>query len=154
MKAASDKPDLIIADALMPIMDGFQLLIQLKKSKPLRSIIFIFYSATYTDERDVQFGLSLGAEAYIVKPKDPVELWQEIEDIVLKAEGNKKSVTTEPIEEEGEYLERYSEMVALKLEHKISLLEKSERAYKRLSEELSQTVKELTEYPEKIQGLD
>ena len=49
-----------------------------------RAIPFIFYSATYAEQQDVQLGLSLGAEGYIVKPKDPAEIWHEVERILEK----------------------------------------------------------------------
>ena len=150
-KAAASMPDLIISDALMPVMDGFQFLIQMKKNESLKVIPFIFYSATYTEEQDMQLGLSLGAEAYIVKPKDPVELWQEVESKVLKVgEGN--AVAIELIEEE-DYLRKYSEVVNLKLERKIRLLEESQRSYRILSENLSRTVKELSESEKKFKDL-
>ncbi|OGR18805.1 MAG: hypothetical protein A2X81_04860 [Desulfobacterales bacterium GWB2_56_26] len=151
-RASASLPDLIISDALMPVMDGFQFLRQLKKDDRLTSIPFIFYSATYTEEQDVQLGLSLGAEAYIIKPKDPVELWQEVEIIARKV-GVRKVVPTELIEEEEDYLGKYSEVVALKLERKIQLLEESQRSYRILSEDLSQTVKELTESERKFKDL-
>jgi len=150
--AVASMPDLVISDALMPVMDGFHFLRHLKKHETLKSIPFIFYSATYTEEQDVQLCLSLGAEAYIVKPKDPVELWQEVENIVLKV-GDRKVVPTELIEEEEDYLGKYSEVVAIKLEHKIRLLEESQRSYRILSEELSQSIKELSESERKFKDL-
>jgi len=62
-------PHLIITDILMPVMDGFTLCREWKKDEQLKSIPFIFYSATYTDERDKEFGLNLGADLFIVKPR-------------------------------------------------------------------------------------
>lgn len=151
-RAAASMPDLIISDVLMPVMDGFQFLIHMKKNETLKLIPFIFYSATYTEEQDMQLGLSLGADAYIVKPKDPVELWQEVESTVLKA-GEEKAIAIELIGEEEDYLRKYSERVNLKLEHKIRLLEESQRSYKILSEDLSRIVKELSESEKKFKDL-
>ena len=151
-KAETCRPELIVSDVLMPGLDGFQFLKRLKKDEYLRSIPFIFYSATYTEERDMQLGLSLGAEAYLVKPMDPRELWQEVERIAQKAM-KKKNLASEIIEEEEDYLRKYSEIVALKLERKIRLLEESQHAYKLLSEDLSQVVEELTESERKFKDL-
>ena len=123
LKAASaHHPDLIISDALMPVMDGFQLLKRIKTDEGLRSIRFIFYSATYREALDVELGISLGAEDYIIKPKEPNELWDEIEKI-LQSRKEEKKILPVLVEAEEEYLKRYSEVVAAKLEMKIKELE-------------------------------
>src|SRR6185369_927273 len=67
--ARSHKPALIISDALMPKMDGFQFLRKVKIDPVLRTIPFIFYSTVYTGSRDEKLAMSLGADAFVVKPK-------------------------------------------------------------------------------------
>ncbi len=134
-KAKTCSPGLIISDALMPVMDGFRFLSAIKQDGRLKSIPFIFYSATYKGVQDVELALSLGAEAYIFKPKDPVEFWDEVE-IILQESKKKEAVTAELIEENEEYLKRYSEIVALKLEERIKELEESHQAYQTLAENL------------------
>jgi len=124
--AAAHRPDMIVSDALMPVMDGFQFLRNIKTNEILKSIPFIFYSATYKGYLDVQLAMSLGAEAYIIKPKDPLELWKEIE-IIIKEGKREKVVSAELVEEDEEYLRKYSQVVAIKLEGKIKELEKSEK---------------------------
>src|ERR1035437_6782221 len=60
--------DLIISDVLMPVMDGFQFLRNLRESN---SIPFIFYSAVYDSDMDMQLATSLGADGYLAKPMIP-----------------------------------------------------------------------------------
>src|SRR5687768_6381062 len=69
--ATRDPPDMIVADILMPVLDGFSLCRQWRRDAQLKKIPFVFYSGTYTDPRDQAFALSLGADRYIIKPIEP-----------------------------------------------------------------------------------
>ena len=121
--AAAHRPDLIISDALMPVLDGFNFLKKLKEDAVLKAIPFIFYSATYKADKDLALAAALGAEAYILKPKEPAELWREIEEVLAKG-GNLKTVAAGEVTD-LEYLRKYSAMVATKLEQKVAELEKA-----------------------------
>ncbi|MDD5758205.1 MAG: response regulator [Desulfobulbaceae bacterium] len=121
--AAAHRPDLIISDALMPVLDGFNFLKRLKEDVVLKTIPFIFYSATYQEDKDLALAASLGAMAYIFKPMDPAELWGEITE-VLKKGGNLKTVAAGEMTD-VEYLQKYSSIVATKLEEKVVELEKA-----------------------------
>jgi two-component system, cell cycle sensor histidine kinase and response regulator CckA len=68
--ARKHKPHLIISDVLMPVMDGFSFCHECKLDDDLQDVPFVFYTATYTGERDRAFGMSLGAEAFFIKPDD------------------------------------------------------------------------------------
>jgi len=74
--AIRHQPDIIISDALMPRMDGFKLLRSLKADPCLKLIPFLFYSAIYAGELEEKLALTLGAEAFVVKPTEPEELWE------------------------------------------------------------------------------
>ncbi len=122
--ASSDRPDLIVSDALMPVMDGFQFLRCIKTDESLRSIPFIFYSAVYTGNKEAELAISLGAEAFIVKPKDAQEFWDELSTILTRCTLKKESVVrTELGHEEEDFLRKYSHIVAEKLEEKVRILE-------------------------------
>jgi two-component sensor histidine kinase/ActR/RegA family two-component response regulator len=82
-RARRDPPDLIISDILMPVMDGFTLCCEWRRDPRLKRIPFVFYTATYTDRKDEELALKLGADLFLRKPLDP----DEIVKIVLQFEG-------------------------------------------------------------------
>jgi PAS domain S-box-containing protein len=137
-KAKQKAPDLIISDALMPVMDGFQFLKEVKQEPSLRSVPFIFYSSSYKEYQDVRLAMSLGAAAYVIKPVDPVELWGKIETL-LGADRKEKVPSVPLIKEDAEYLKRYSEVVATMLDEKVRELEKTLEERKRAEESLKKS---------------
>lgn len=137
--ARTHRPDLIISDALMPRMDGFEFLRAVKMDAELKSIPFVFHSAVYTGLKDKELALSLGAEAFIAKPMEPEAFWEELTTILQQRKTARENpVAAELMEEEKEYLRKYSGVVAAKLEEKISELENTlierEKAEKALLE--------------------
>jgi PAS domain S-box-containing protein len=135
--AVMHMPDLIISDVFMPGMDGFQFL---RNLKTISSIPFIFYSAVYKGNEDVQLAHSLGAEAYIIKPKEPVELWEEIA-LIIGTDKKERAVPAGPVEEDADYLKRYSHVVAAKLEEKVTELEATLAERELVVEALSESEK-------------
>lgn len=140
--ANKDVPDLIISDILMPVMDGYSLCRECKKSDKLNKIPFVFYTATYTDPKDEEFALSLGADSFILKPQDPDVFLKEIKKFLNK-EAETGSVSGQPeLPPETIILKEYNQTLIRKLEDKMMQTEKSER-------ELKKTVKELENNLEK-----
>jgi signal transduction histidine kinase len=124
--AARHKPDIIISDALMPRMDGFQLLRALKADPDLNSIPFIFYSSTYTGDKEAELAQSLGAEAFVAKPVEPSELWKKSCAIMKEWEARQRKPAHPAIDESNEqFLREYSKIVANKLEEKVLELEEA-----------------------------
>jgi two-component system phosphate regulon response regulator PhoB len=76
--AARELPDLILLDAMMPSLSGFEVLRRLKADPNLRSIPVIMVTAK-GHERDVLSGLRGGAVDYIVKPFSLKELSARVE---------------------------------------------------------------------------
>jgi DNA-binding response OmpR family regulator len=66
-------PDLIIADILMPEMDGYAFYQEVQKRSEWRHIPFIFLTSM-AEREDIQKGLELGVDTYITKPFDPEDL--------------------------------------------------------------------------------
>lgn len=75
--AASEKPDVILLDCMMPRMDGYEACRQLKLNPELQHIPVIFLTAK-SQESEIKRGLQLGAVGYLVKPFNPMSLADEI----------------------------------------------------------------------------
>ena len=67
------KPDLILLDAVMPKLDGFETCKRLKKNRDLRNIPIIFMTGL-TDPASILKGLNAGGVDYVTKPVNPEEL--------------------------------------------------------------------------------
>ncbi|MEN6444089.1 MAG: PAS domain S-box protein [Methanoregula sp.] len=134
--ALKNPPDLIIADILMPVMDGFELCRKWKAEERLTTIPFIFYTATYTDPKDEQFALSLGAERFMVKPQKPEVLVQAVREVLEKA---RHTTPGSPVKSQGEEMEElrlYNAVLFHKLEKKMRELEGEISERKRVEEEM------------------
>jgi PAS domain S-box-containing protein len=125
--ALADPPELVISDLLMPIMDGFTLLRQWKVDQRLNRIPFVVYTATYTDPKDEQLALDLGADAFIVKPTEPAPFMVRIREVLAKAARGDMSPANAPVGEETDLLRQYSEVLIHKLESKALKLEEANR---------------------------
>jgi diguanylate cyclase (GGDEF)-like protein/PAS domain S-box-containing protein len=80
-QAKAEHPELIITDILMPGIDGFELCRRIRTIEALRHTPIIVYSATYVDRRDEEMAMAAGANRFIIKPIEPVEMVRQIEEI-------------------------------------------------------------------------
>jgi signal transduction histidine kinase len=71
--AARIKPDLILCDITMPEMDGYEVLVEIRRTPDIAAVPFIFLTAR-TDRPFVRHGMELGADDYITKPFTPAEI--------------------------------------------------------------------------------
>jgi diguanylate cyclase (GGDEF)-like protein len=71
-QARALKPDLILCDWMMPGMDGLQVCQAVKEDPALKDTFFIFLTAL--DKKHIDTGISQGADDFITKPIDPVEV--------------------------------------------------------------------------------
>lgn len=117
-----ERPALVITDILMPKMDGFNLVHQMRLSPATRDIPVIFLSATYIAPEDKNFAVLIGATRFIEKPIDIDLLIRTIEDLLTKA----KPEDTQPLRD-IEFYEEYRNRLKIKLEQKAKQTARIER---------------------------
>jgi CheY-like chemotaxis protein/MinD-like ATPase involved in chromosome partitioning or flagellar assembly len=82
-KAASDHPDLIILDVMMPDMDGYEVTRRLRSNAATQNIPIIMFTAkTLIDDKVKAF--ELGADDYLTKPTHPAELASRVKAILAR----------------------------------------------------------------------
>ena len=81
--AAQTRPDLILCDIMMPELDGYGVLHLLGKDESTSNIPFIFLTAR-AEKQDHRKGMLLGADDYLTKPYDDVELLSAVETRLAK----------------------------------------------------------------------
>jgi two-component system, OmpR family, alkaline phosphatase synthesis response regulator PhoP len=86
-KVFTENPDLIILDLMMPGIDGFEVCKRLKENPNTCEIPIVILSAKTQLQSKIK-GVSLGAEDYITKPFDPVELEARVKRLLLNTEEN------------------------------------------------------------------
>lgn len=88
--AISNNPDLILCDVMMPELDGFGVLRILNSNPTTLNVPFMFLTAK-AEKADFRKGMGLGADDYITKPFDDVDLLDAIEMRLKKSEHIQKS---------------------------------------------------------------
>ncbi len=83
LRAQNDHPDVVISDIMMPRRDGLQLLADLKKGPATQDLPVILLSAK-AQKTEVEQGLQLGADDYITKPFDPLELIDRLNAVMTR----------------------------------------------------------------------
>jgi DNA-binding response OmpR family regulator len=79
---AEEKPDLIILDIMMPVMDGWDTLKELRKTSNVPVIMLSAKGETF----DKVLGLELGADDYIVKPFEPKEMIARVKAVIRRSD--------------------------------------------------------------------
>ena len=125
------KPDLILCDIMMPQLDGYGVLYMLSRNTDTASIPFIFLTAK-AERLDFRKGMEMGADDYLTKPFDDIELLNAIESRLNKNEKQKNyySKTLENLEnltagsEDG-----IAELKALIVSRKVRQIKKKQILY-------------------------
>lgn len=95
---ALERPDLIVMDVMMPEMDGLEALQKLKSDEQTANIPVVMLTAKAQDA-DVFQGWQSGADLYLTKPFNPIELLTFVKRI-LDAQNDQKSDKTYEIEDD------------------------------------------------------
>ena len=123
------RPALVITDILMPRLNGFALVHQLRSDPRTRGIPIIFLSATFVTPEDKAFAMKLGATRFLEKPVDTEEFLLTVAEVLTGGPA------TLPIPlGEGDYYRGYRDRLENKLRHKNTQIARTERLLETLPE--------------------
>lgn len=94
--AQQNHPDLILCDIMMPELDGYGVLHVLSKDPETATIPFVFLTAK-SDRGDLRAAMNLGADDYITKPFDSVDLLKVVETRLRKIQSLKSALINEQV---------------------------------------------------------
>src|SRR4029078_7411958 len=93
--AFREKPDVIVCDIMMPELDGYGVLHLVRKNPDFQNTPFIFLTAK-TERGDFRKGMEMGADDYITKPFDDIELLNAVEVRLRKSQILEQNYTSSP----------------------------------------------------------
>ncbi|MFY2563018.1 ATP-binding protein, partial [Corallococcus terminator] len=124
-RARLQPPDLILSDVMMPVMDGFGLVRELRADPRTRTIPIILLSARAGDESTVE-GLSSGADDYLVKPFSARELIArvrtQLEMVSVRREVTRKETEKEALLDSVHLRDEFLSLVSHELRTPVSVL--------------------------------
>lgn len=135
VKIKQEKPALIIADILMPKMDGFTLVHHLRLNPETRDIPIVFLSATYVAPEDRDFALAIGVNQFIEKPVDLESFLPIISELLSRR------VSSQGTMSDREFYEGYLKRLGTKLHHKNVQITRSEHLLETLPEDEKETIR-------------
>ncbi len=91
-KVAQNKPDIILLDVMMPVMDGYECCKRLKENPETEDIPIIFLTAK-TRTNDIIQGIRVGVDDYIMKPYEFEDLYNRIMKILDSSKTIKRRIT-------------------------------------------------------------
>jgi len=124
-----ERPALVIADILMPKMDGFSLLHRIRIDPNTRDIPVVFLSATYVTQEDKEFARAIGVTSFLEKPVDLEKFFPIISDILTGG-----GPTTPLSLNEFEFYDGYRKRLEAKLSQKVTQIARDEHLLKTLSD--------------------
>ncbi|ANQ84657.1 putative signaling protein [Azoarcus olearius] len=146
-------PDLVICDILMPTMDGYEFVRQLRADPDLAATEVMFYTANYHEPEARNLARTLGVGRILVKPSIPEDILEEIERALAQAprpvpapaedfDREHRRVLTDKLAAKAEELERANQRLAALTELNLQL--SAERDMHALLDKVCQGARELT----------
>jgi two-component system sporulation sensor kinase A len=129
---------LVVADAMMPKIDGFQLCKEARALPEFAAVPFVIYTGNYVDEADEEFARSIGVDRYVMKFAGMGALTEAVNELVEQHYGRKPGQPTEAQAhlDDRAFLEKHRALVIRKLEEKMSELEVYAETLERKNREL------------------
>jgi len=115
-----ERPKIVIADIMMPHLDGYGLVHRLRINPETRHIPVVFITATYVAPEDREFALKIGVSRILKKPVDFEMFLQTVEDMLSKAH------QPPPDSDEYKFYDGYRELLEAKLDQKTRLIAREE----------------------------
>ena len=132
----AEHPALIIADILMPKMDGFSLVHYMRLHSELRDIPVVFLSATYVAPEDREFAIAIGVTRFLEKPVDLEAFLPIVSELLTK-----KTPDGYQSMSDREFYEGYLKRLETKLHHKSVQIARSQHLLETLDEDEKPTIK-------------
>lgn len=120
-----ERPAVVIADIMMPHLDGFGMVHRLRLDPATRDIPVIFITATYVTPDDRDFALTIGATRFIQKPIDLDGFLKTVEDLLRQ----EVHVAAEPLTE-FDFYDGYRKRLEAKLKQKNKQISRDEHLLK------------------------
>ncbi len=125
-KALDNPPDLILCDIMMPGMDGYEVLYLLSKNPATSHLPFIFLTAK-SEKQDFRKGMNMGADDYITKPFEEMDLLGAIE---RRLEKYKELAKASDVSELANIAEKYHSLADLEKDRKTRTFKKKDVIYR------------------------
>ena len=151
-------PDVILLDIVMPEMDGFEVCRKLKNDQYLHGIPVVFLTALRTDRESRIRALEVGAESFLSKPFDEVEIVAQIRAMAkIKAANRRTQIEKDHLEalvrERTLELQKSHTLLEERIAQRTAALTREVAERKRYAEERDQLIIELQEAMARIKVL-
>ena len=82
-KAQTEKPEALVLDVMLPGLDGFEVCRRLRADTEMSGVLVLMLSAK-AQESDKTTGLKMGADDYLAKPADPLEVAARVKTLLQR----------------------------------------------------------------------